>query len=1039
VSDTSGQKLYSVTDLQEVALFVTHEENPDFPVPHSDGSLRLESASQRIQKADFVLGSPGLEDWVTVPDFRQGRGTMLVRKSKISRPVPCAIYRKLYDLYKDTVQAVSLDLQKYLVAVEAGTLEDAPQITLESNIWIRFREGAFVVAECDRGTGYILDGARWRAERVCKDLNEKAELIQRWTALVNSPWRRKLSATSNSRMARAKTHIFPGSVYQAIKCLHISQGELEFEDKEYGFDATVGHARMVFRRVPEENAYAMESSGLTSYACKEIAFALASMLGREDARRIQWPALAEALALLDGQRRETSSFETRPTSWDQRTGWVPWSTPESASAHISRSVLPDSFRKELNEVRLIKHPHNRADLLLIFPGCQSDSHIISIERKAGEPHKAFAYLSAMDPVTGQNRDAHPRKAALETACRNINRSTRLIALLRDEGVLAPEPAEAPAEAPPAPAPIPLPPKMLSFPLSPDELVISPDGVVLKGKPGTNGASYKLPELLQGFSDGALKSIESLEVVRDQVRVIMRHSMGNESWQDIPRVRSSLLLGKNEQGALEVMWERDIEKTSYLIDDADQVVYNRNSGPEPWQAYIDKAVRPLISMGVPVPVSGKTECVPREGIGRLSSSKYYCTEEGLRNCPGWSRADIVPPGAYGNVSRTVLAEVRALLGDGGEFRVFAVSPNSTRYLLQEAANAGGPLLEVDRSPGQSAIRIFQGLPAKEYINWSSSLRGHQREHTPLPAEFDLLLRYSHVPLVVNAAKSRLLMADESYSYPVLTDDGFRVTAESETYTGKAEQGNPLIVLIAKRLKALGLDLPFLPRMADGGVTHVILNPYRNPFMVDIATFLNDPAETVKESIIEMSTKPVAVVDPAAPASFETRNPRMAAVIKQGTADMTDAGWRIGARQLTKLARDPLAAAIAGSGRDDMRVAISEALKTSQGTLILKALLAAMLSTASYAGKDRLQGVPKEALERLGQELRIETLAEGGDMLADILMEPLRQAMAQLVIPKVEEGDVDEAAPPALPEGIRSTSGLGSGVSSILEQAMQEESS
>ncbi len=119
---------------------------------------------------------------------------------------------------------------------------------------------------------------------------------------------------------------------------------------------------------------------------------------------------------------------------------------------------------------------------------------------------------------------------------------------------------------------------------------------------------------------------------------------------------------------------------------------------------------------------------------------------------------------------------------------------------------------------------------------------------------------------------------------------------------------------------------------------------------------------------------------------------------------EAKYRIGAKQLVKLVRDPVAALVArklGAGDDEsLRKKLSIFLMTDVGTAMLEGLLGGALS-----------GLPieSETREKLARELRVDSMSRLGDSLADVVMDPLRQVITMYLkdMPEIEES---RALPP-----------------------------
>jgi hypothetical protein len=106
-----------------------------------------------------------------------------------------------------------------------------------------------------------------------------------------------------------------------------------------------------------------------------------------------------------------------------------------------------------------------------------------------------------------------------------------------------------------------------------------------------------------------------------------------------------------------------------------------------------------------------------------------------------------------------------------------------------------------------------------------------------------------------------------------------------------------------------------------------------------------------------------------------------------ADATDAAWRTAASQFVKLAREPLVGLLTrhlAPGDDVMRAKVAAFLTTELGG----ALLSVALSAALSALPESAGPVPS----KLARELRVRALADAGDVLADVVMGPLRQVLA-----------------------------------------------
>lgn len=126
------------------------------------------------------------------------------------------------------------------------------------------------------------------------------------------------------------------------------------------------------------------------------------------------------------------------------------------------------------------------------------------------------------------------------------------------------------------------------------------------------------------------------------------------------------------------------------------------------------------------------------------------------------------------------------------------------------------------------------------------------------------------------------------------------------------------------------------------------------------------------------------------------------------DATDAAWRTAGSQFVKLARDPLCALIArhlAPEDESLRNKIAAFLQTEVGTAILASMLSLGLSAVPAAGQTGA------VTERLGRELRVRAMADAGDLVAEIVMGPLRQVMSLYL---QDPTGAPIAAAPAAPE-------------------------
>lgn len=112
-----------------------------------------------------------------------------------------------------------------------------------------------------------------------------------------------------------------------------------------------------------------------------------------------------------------------------------------------------------------------------------------------------------------------------------------------------------------------------------------------------------------------------------------------------------------------------------------------------------------------------------------------------------------------------------------------------------------------------------------------------------------------------------------------------------------------------------------------------------------------------------------------------------IVKNLQADAVEAAWRTAGSQFVKLTREPLVGVLSRHlGPDDpaLRNKIAAFLQTEIGTAMLSGVLSVGLSAMPVSMGD--------APHRLAKELRVKALADMGDLVAEVLMGPLRAVMA-----------------------------------------------
>jgi hypothetical protein len=136
-----------------------------------------------------------------------------------------------------------------------------------------------------------------------------------------------------------------------------------------------------------------------------------------------------------------------------------------------------------------------------------------------------------------------------------------------------------------------------------------------------------------------------------------------------------------------------------------------------------------------------------------------------------------------------------------------------------------------------------------------------------------------------------------------------------------------------------------------------------------------------------------------------------IVKTLQNDAVDAAWRTAASQFVKLTREPLVALLSrhlGPEDASVRNKIAAFLETEVGTALLTSVLSVGLSA--------MPGSTGEAPVRLARELRVKAMTDMGDVVADVLMGPLRQVMSiYLQDMPANLPELPSASPPELTQG------------------------
>lgn len=183
----------------------------------------------------------------------------------------------------------------------------------------------------------------------------------------------------------------------------------------------------------------------------------------------------------------------------------------------------------------------------------------------------------------------------------------------------------------------------------------------------------------------------------------------------------------------------------------------------------------------------------------------------------------------------------------------------------------------------------------------------------------------------------------------------------------------------------------------------------------ATIINVIRDTLtEESVVYLSNTIAELRANEAPSDLQRdKQMTLSDKIKDGAAqafevvkdDAADAAWRTAGSQFVKLTRDPLVAMLQrhlGSD-DETKLKITLFLQSELGTSLVAAVLSMGLSTLPASAG------PHPA--RLARELRVKAMADVGDLVAEVIMGPLRQVMT-LYVSDLGTAVAQVAPPPQL---------------------------
>ena len=145
-----------------------------------------------------------------------------------------------------------------------------------------------------------------------------------------------------------------------------------------------------------------------------------------------------------------------------------------------------------------------------------------------------------------------------------------------------------------------------------------------------------------------------------------------------------------------------------------------------------------------------------------------------------------------------------------------------------------------------------------------------------------------------------------------------------------------------------------------------------------------AASVTTTTTTTGPAPEAAAAPSPKTERTMDEKKITPVLKSLEVDATDAAWRLAGSQFVKLAREPIVALLSRHlGPDDpsLRGRIAAFLDTEIGASLLSGVLSLGLSAMPLP--------PGDVSHKLARELRIRAMAGTSDVVADVLMGPLRQ--------------------------------------------------
>lgn len=299
--------------------------------------------------------------------------------------------------------------------------------------------------------------------------------------------------------------------------------------------------------------------------------------------------------------------------------------------------------------------------------------------------------------------------------------------------------------------------------------------------------------------------------------------------------------------------------------------------------------------------------------------------------------------------------------------------------------------------------------------------------PKTQEVDAIVRRARKALVEQRnALTRAPSGEGSAAHPTITVAVFDQVSHALSRFAVPSANGAAIVRelghnVTRATQALSVDpsvraLATRSLLEDAAVTLVDISAQTESDPAAAQWLLNVASELVRHESVAHNDAPSHSVKPSnnmhskkVEAPVVNKNSPLIDTLK---TDATDAAWRTAGSQFVKLTREPLVGLLTrhlAPGDDAFRAKMAAFLETELGGAIVASLLAAALSA--------LPTTTGEVPQKLARELRVRAMSDAGDVLADLLMGPLRQVIALYL--QDPAGAPAQPAMGALPEGSHET--------------------